>query len=362
MIKHHPELVRDFFAAGASLSTPSPQLLPWALAALDQPSTHEVVLLPVAGDASNRRYFRLQWSGRTAIAVEAPPATEKNREFLAIRQFLERAGVRVPKLLAADLEQGFLLLEDLGDQLLLGELRDATAESHYARALAILRQLAAVDSRTLTALPVYNRALLVEEFSRFPAWFLQQLLGLVLSEGESHLLAELDGLLIGSALAQPQVLVHRDFHSRNLMLLAGGELAVIDFQDAVLGPITYDPASLLKDCYIRWPRQRVAAWALAHRDALHAQQLLPAVSDATFLRWLDWMGLQRHLKVLGTFARLYLRDGKSSYLQDLPLVIAYINEVLAAHAGEAAVLDHFRDWFERRVLPVVARQPWSAPR
>lgn len=341
------------------MSIPAPHLLPWALAALDLPSTTAAVLLPVAGDASNRRYFRLSWPGRTVIAVVAPPATEKNREFLAIRQLLERAGVRVPQLLAADLEQGFMLLEDLGDQLLLGELGEVSVDGHYARALAVLRQLAAVDSRALAALPVYNRALLAEEFSRFPAWFLQQMLGLELTNAEVHLLAELDGLLIGSALAQPQVLVHRDFHSRNLMCLAGGELAVIDFQDAVVGPVTYDPVSLLKDCYIRWPRERVLAWALAHRDALHAQGLLPLVADATFLRWLDWMGLQRHLKVLGTFARLYLRDGKSAYLEDLPLVIAYIREVLAAHAGETAVLDNFRDWFEQRLLPVVAQQPWS---
>ncbi len=343
------------------MSNPSSQLLPWALGSLDQAPTAAAVLLPVAGDASNRRYFRLQLQGRTVITVEAPPATEKNREFLAIRQLLERAGVRVPKLLAADLEKGFLLLEDLGDQLLLGELQAATADSQYTQALAILRELAAVDPKALASLPVYDRALLAEEFSRFPTWFLQRLLGLELTNTELHLLAELDGLLIGSALAQPQVLVHRDFHSRNLMCLTDGELALIDFQDAVVGPITYDPVSLLKDCYIQWPRERVEAWALAHRDALRAAGRLPSVSDATFLRWLDWMGLQRHLKVLGTFARLYLRDGKSAYLQDLPLVIAYIREVLASHAGETAVLDEFQDWFEHRVLPVVAQQPWSAP-
>ena len=341
---------------------PSSHLLPWVLAALDQPPTTAAVLLAVAGDASNRRYFRLQWPGQSAIAVEAPPATEKNREFLAIRQLLERAAVRVPRLLAADLQQGFLLLEDLGDQLLLGELEAATADGHYAAAFAILRQLAAIDRAALVTLPAYDRALLAEEFGRFPDWFLQQLLGLELAPAEQHLLAELDGLLIGSALAQPQVLVHRDFHSRNLMCLPAGELAVIDFQDAVVGPITYDLVSLLKDCYIRWPRERVRGWALAQRDALHGHGLLPSVSDATFLRWLDWMGLQRHLKVLGTFARLYLRDGKSAYLQDLPLVIAYIHEVLAAHAGEAAVLDNFRDWFEQRLLPEIAQQPWSAPR
>ncbi len=343
------------------MSTVSPHLLPWALAVLELPGTTAATLLPVAGDASNRRYFRLHWSERTAIAVDAPPATEKNREFLALRQLLQRAGVRVPALLGADLEQGFMLLEDLGDQLLLAQLEQSTADDCYGRALAVVRQLAAIEPGALANLPVYDRALLAEEFSRFPAWFLQQLLGLELADAERHLLAELDGLLIGSALAQPQVLVHRDFHSRNLMCLADGELAVIDFQDAVVGPVTYDPVSLLKDCYIRWPRQRVEAWALGHRDALVAQGLLPAVDDATFLRWLDWMGLQRHLKVLGTFARLYLRDGKSAYLRDLPLVISYIREVLAAHAGETGVLDEFRDWFEQKVLTAVARQPWSEP-
>jgi len=344
------------------LPSPSSRLLPWALAALGQPPATAALLLPVAGDASNRRYFRLQWLGQTAIAVEAPPATEKNREFLAIRELLERAGVRVPKLLGADLQQGFLLLEDLGDTLLLGELTAASADGHYAAALAMLRQLAAIDRAAQAPLPAYDRALLAEELGRFPDWFLQRLLGPELGPVERSMLAELDGLLIGSALAQPQVLVHRDFHSRNLMCLPDGELAVIDFQDAVLGPVTYDLVSLLKDCYIHWPREQVRAWALTQRDALCAQGLLAPVDDATFLRWLDWMGLQRHLKVLGTFARLYLRDGKAGYLRDLPLVITHIRELLAAYAGETAVLDDFHGWFEERLLPVVAQQPWSAPR
>ena len=344
------------------MPSPSSRLLPWALAALGQPPATAALLLPVAGDASNRRYFRLQWLGQTAIAVEAPPATEKNREFLAIRELLERAGVRVPKLLGADLQQGFLLLEDLGDTLLLGELTAASADGHYAAALAMLRQLAAIDRAAQAPLPAYDRALLAEELGRFPDWFLQRLLGPELGPVERSMLAELDGLLIGSALAQPQVLVHRDFHSRNLMCLPDGELAVIDFQDAVLGPVTYDLVSLLKDCYIHWPREQVRAWALTQRDALCAQGLLAPVDDATFLRWLDWMGLQRHLKVLGTFARLYLRDGKAGYLRDLPLVITHIRELLAAYAGETAVLDDFHGWFEERLLPVVAQQPWSAPR
>lgn len=337
---------------------PSPQLLLWALAALGLSATTDAALVPVAGDASNRRYFRLQGPASGVIVVEAPPATEKNHEFLKVRELLAGAEVRVPELFAADLDRGYLLLEDLGDSLLLPLLTPALADGYYGQALALLRRLALVDI-TDTNLPVYDNALLAEEFSRFPEWFLERLLGLVISDDERKLLDEVAGLLIGSALAQPQVLVHRDFHSRNLMCVEEHALAVIDFQDAVLGPVTYDSVSLLRDCYIGWPRARVESWALAHRDALQSSGALPAIDDATFLRWFDLMGLQRHLKVLGTFARLYLRDGKAGYLADLPLVIKHISEVLAVRAQDGVALEEFRRWFDRCVLPVVAQQPWS---
>ncbi|WP_162300124.1 aminoglycoside phosphotransferase family protein [Kineobactrum sediminis] len=337
---------------------PSPQLLPWALAALGLSATTNATLVPVAGDASNRRYFRLQGPASVVIVVEAPPTTEKNHEFLKVRELLAGARVRVPALLAADLDRGYMLLEDLGDSLLLPLLTPALADDYYGQALAVLRQLALVDI-THTNLPVYDNALLAEEFSRFPEWFLERLLGLVISNEERKLLDEVAGLLIGSALAQPQVLVHRDFHSRNLMCVDEQTLAVIDFQDAVLGPVTYDAVSLLRDCYIGWPRARVEAWALAHRDALQVSGVIPAVDDVTFLCWFDLMGLQRHLKVLGTFARLYLRDGKAGYLADLPLTISHITGVLEARAQDGVALDGFRRWFDRRVLPVVAQQAWS---
>jgi aminoglycoside/choline kinase family phosphotransferase len=260
--------------------------------------------------------------------------------------------------LAADHDRGYLLLEDLGDTLLLPRLNEASVGHYYGQALAILSQLAALEPAAV-ALPEYAAPLLAEELERFPQWFLRRLLGLELDAGERAMLAGLDAALIGSALAQPRVLVHRDFHSRNLMCLEDDSLAVIDFQDAVLGPVTYDLVSLLRDCYIRWPRARVERWALDHRDNLRAAGLLPAVDDSTFLRWFDWMGLQRHLKVLGTFARLSLRDGKSAYLADLPLVLEHILEVLQAHAGEDAALDAFHDWFQQRLQPAIARQSWS---
>jgi aminoglycoside/choline kinase family phosphotransferase len=331
----------------------------WALSALgDECALQESTLAPVAGDASNRRYFRLQRGSRSDIAVVAPPATEKNEAFLAVRQLLQDAGVRVPGLRAADLERGYLLLEDLGDELLLSDLADETVERHYRSALQLLHQLSLVDLAE-ARLPDYDEALLTEELSRFPAWFVRDLLGYPLQADESTMLQRLDQVLVASALEQPRVLVHRDFHSRNLMLQSGGALAVIDFQDAVLGPLSYDLVSLLRDCYVRWPPERVRHWALAYLEQLQQHGLAPGVGEAQFLRWFDLMGLQRHIKVLGTFARLYLRDGKVAYLEDLPLVIAYVREVSAGYAGEIPELAAFQDWFEARLMPLVSERGWS---
>jgi len=165
--------------------------------------------------------------------------------------------------------------------------------------------------------------------------------------------------LIESALQQPQVLVHRDFHSRNLMVLGSGELAVIDFQDAVVGPITYDLVSLLRDCYIRWPAARVEHWALERHTLLQRRGQLHDVSGAEFLRWFDWLGLQRHIKVLGTFARLSLRDGKPGYLADLPLVVAYVEQTVQKYAEQEVVFAEFQQWFQQQLVPLIARQSWG---
>ncbi len=339
-------------------------LLPWACAALGL-EPEGLSLAPVAGDASNRRYFRLRAGPRSAkersaVVMEAPPATEKNREFLAVREALAAGGVRVPALYAADLARGYLLLEDLGDQLLLPLLDADSAPGWYARASEVLLRLARVDARA-ARVPAYDSALLGEELDRLPEWFLQALLGLDLSTEELDLLARLKAVLIDSALAQPAVLVHRDFHGRNLMPQAGGELGVIDFQDAVLGPITYDAVSLLKDCYIRWPQAEAQQWALDHRDRLVAAGLLEDTPDEFFTAWFDLMGLQRHLKVLGTFARLYLRDAKPGYLDDLPRVLAYVEEVVATRGDEHPALAEFGAWWQGRVRPVIAQQNWYRP-
>lgn len=335
-------------------SPPSTALLAWARSVLGASGGE---LAPVAGDASQRRYYRLALGAASYIVVEAPPATEKNARFLAVRETLERGGIRVPRLFAADLERGFLLLGDLGDRLLLRELDGTSADSCYRQAWAVLLRLVELrpDDRDW---PGYDAALLGEELRRFPVWFSAELMGRPLNDQERQWWDELCAELVESALEQPVVLVHRDFHSRNLMPQPDGSLGVIDFQDAVIGPVTYDLVSLLRDCYIRWPASRVEAWALEYLGQL---RLLPGMGDldeARFLRWFDLMGLQRHLKVLGTFARLYLRDGKPAYLGDLPRVVAYVEEILEKYRADWPAAEWFASWFSKELRPRFDRQPW----
>ena len=323
-----------------------------------------------AGDASFRRYYRARpagsacdaagpssaaISGSSVILCDAPPETEKNHEFLAIAEALSGAGVRVPRVLAADCEQGFLALEDLGDRTLLPELTDRNVDAHYGRALAMLEQLAVMDKRSVS-LPSYDRRRLDDEMALCPIWFCEALLGMALTDTDRRRFAALAQVLGDRAAAQPQVVVHRDYHARNLMLLPDDGLATIDFQDAVIGPVTYDPVSLLRDCYRRWPADRVRHWILQHRAALAARGV-PVPEAAPFLVDFDWMGLQRHIKVLGIFARLHQRDGKSAYLEDLPRVMTYLREVLAAYPDEPALAD-FGTWFDAEVLPRAKVRPW----
>jgi N-acetylmuramate 1-kinase len=342
---------------------PAPEaLLPWALSVLGvSDSGSRPLLSVVAGDASHRRYFRFALAAHSYVVVEAPPATEKNEAFLQVRALLADAGVKVPALLGADLERGFLLLEDLGDRLLLPALNAASVDGYYRRAFEVLAKMAAVDS-SRTGLGEYDRPLLREELGRFQEWFVQGLLGYAPTAAEQALLGDLFRQLVDSALEQPRVLVHRDFHSRNLMLVGQDGLAVIDFQDAVVGPVTYDLVSLLRDCYIRWPDAQVQDWARTYRGLLCSRGLSGDMDEALFLRWFDWMGLQRHIKVLGTFARLYLRDGKSAYLDDLPLVIDYVRKIVDQYAGAQPVFAAFSTWFALRLAPLIARQDWSKKR
>lgn len=335
------------------------ELLSWALSELGlSDSIGLPALSVVAGDASARRYFRLALDSCSYVVVEAPPATEKNEAFVDVAKLLDGAGVKVAAVLGVDYGRGFLLLEDLGDQVLLPLLGADSVDSRYHQAFEVLAQMAAVDAAH-TGLGDYDRALLGEELGRFQQWFVQALLGYTPTTAEQGQLDSLLERLISSALEQPRVLVHRDFHSRNLMLTGGDDLAVIDFQDAVVGPITYDLVSLLRDCYIQWPEEQVRDWALNYRDLLCSRGLAAEIDPQQFLRWFDWMGLQRHIKVLGTFARLYLRDGKSAYLEDLPLVVEYVRGIIRKYAAQEPAFAEFDLWFSQRLSPLIAQQPWS---
>lgn len=321
----------------------------------------ELTLIPVAGDAGFRHYYRLN-TRPSLIAVIAPPDRENNPAFVTKGAALKQAGVHVPAIHAVDYSRGFMVLEDLGDQLFLPLLSLASADALYTAAEKSLVQIQSTAADPVI-FPPYSDQLLMDEMNLFPEWFVNRLLGLELSDSEHRLLADTFAALVASAQAQPRVVVHRDYHSRNLLWMPGDEVGVVDFQDAVAGPFSYDLVSLLKDCYIRWPaawvRERAVvclreAWR-CHGEPMTAGQA--QVDDQQLLTWFDLMGLQRHLKVLGIFARLWLRDGKPRYLDDLPLVMRYTLEV-TQHYTE---FSDFHHWFGERLMPAIAAQPWYRP-
>ena len=301
--------------------------LAWTRRILDAVS---LTLAPASADASFRSYWRTQHAGQSWIVMDSPPAQEDPRPWLEIGARLAAAGLHVPAVRAYDLEQGLLLIEDLGSQLYLPELNDDTVDTLYSDAMgALLLMQRDVDSSDL---PAYDHAFLQRELEIMPEWFLRRHLGRTPDCEEWDVLESAFTVLLKSALEQPRCFVHRDYHSRNLLITAHNNPGIIDFQGALYGPITYDLASLLRDCYIVWDRTRVEAWAEGHRRRLMNAGLIdPAVSRERFLRWFDLIGLQRHIKVLGIFCRLYYRDGKSGYLDDLPRVYDYVIEVAARY-------------------------------
>lgn len=322
-----------------------------SLSAIDAADQLDVV----SGDASFRRYYRLPLrAGGSVIAVHAPPDKEDNLAFSTVQDLLHRHGARVPKLLAWDEPRGFLLQEDFGDQLLCPLLVNSAAADHYYRqAFRTLLAMQAIPAAAHT-LPHYDNARLHTEMALFPQWFVEGLLGYTLNADEKSMLNGMFELLSQRALQQAQGVVHRDFHSRNLMVLADERLGMIDFQDAVQGPITYDLVSLVRDCYISWSPEQVDDWIGIYRQMAMRAGLLGNISEADFLQDVDWMGLQRHIKVLGIFARLHLRDGKSGYLGDLPLVIAYTLSV----ASQYPEFEEFCAWFDDKLIPIIVKQPW----
>jgi len=279
----------------------------------------------IAGDASFRRYFRLRINGQSTVLMDAPPPAEDTRPFVDVTGRLRAAGLHAPQILEADVESGFLLLEDLGSVDYLGVLTPETADELYADAMGALLRLQ--TGTPVAGLPAYDEALLRREMQLFPDWLLRRHLSLEADTRQREALDVAFDRLVANALAQPVVCVHRDFHSRNLMRLGADNPGVIDFQDAVAGPVTYDLVSLLRDCYVRWPLARVEAWATGYLGAAQSAGHLLGIDEQRFLEWFDLMGVQRHLKAAGIFARLNHRDGKPGYLADIPRTLGYIVEV-----------------------------------
>ena len=332
----HPPAESDPVRANERLS--------WAREALADPALD---LVRASTDAGFRSYWRTLDHEPSRIVMDSPPDKEDVHPWLRIRALLEAGGVRVPHVLAQDIEHGFLLLEDLGADTFLQVIGDANADDLLDAAVTQLLKLQAIAPPA--DLPAYDEALLARELRLFDEWFLGRHLGMALDCGDLETLDLVYRRLVDAALAQPQVLVHRDFMPRNLMPVAGGA-AVLDFQDAVRGPIAYDPLSLFKDAFLSWPQARVDGWL----DRYHARALdagLPVPSLPRFRRDADWIGVQRHLKVIGIFARLHHRDGKPKYLADVPRFFAYLDGVLPRYpelAPLAALIDG-------KVKPAIAR-------
>ena len=299
----------------------------------------------VSGDASFRRYFRQRTQTGSYIAVDAPPDKEDSQPFVDIAQSWFKDGVNVPEIVKADLEQGFMLLSDMGDQLIWPLLENGQADSIYPQAFDALIGI----QQTSKTLPPYDAELLDREMALFTDWYLGHHLSYELTHSEEQLLKETFELLRETALGQIQVPVHRDYHCRNIMMLEDGTLGIIDFQDAVEGPITYDLASLLRDAYIAWPQEQVEEWARLYFEKAREAGLIGAISDEQLMLWFDWMGLQRHIKVVGIFARLNYRDGKAGYMNDIPRTFQYILDV----ASKYDALQGFHQWLEHKLVPAI---------
>ncbi|OOG60092.1 phosphotransferase [Rhodanobacter sp. C03] len=321
--------------------------LAWTRHTLGDPT---LTLASASVDASFRSYWRTQHQGQSWVVMDSPPAQEDPQPWLEIGARLSAAGLHVPAVKAQDLQQGFLLIEDLGSQLYLPALNDSTVDALYGDAMDALLRMQ--RDANVDGMQPYDHAFLQRELEIMPEWFLGRHLGHTPSCAEWDTLESAFTVLLHNALAQPRCFVHRDYHSRNLLIVdhdsprtiaqrlasrgntAPGLLSpgIIDFQGALIGPITYDLASLLRDCYIAWERERVEGWVEGYRQCLQAAQLIDAAVDRQhFLRWFDLIGLQRHIKVLGIFCRLCYRDGKPGYLDDLPRVYDYVVDVASRY-------------------------------
>jgi aminoglycoside/choline kinase family phosphotransferase len=309
-----------------------------------QLSVQEFAVAPASADASFRRYFRVTAGERSWIAMDAPPGHEDCRPFVRVAGLLRAAGVNAPRVEAQDVERGFLLLTDFGNVTYLQALNEANATALFGEATdALIRwQLASRPGE----LPPYDEALLARECALYPDWYIARHLGIMLTGAQRQTLAEMTGLVIARALAQPSVYVHRDYMPRNLMVTDPNP-GVLDFQDAVFGPISYDIVSLLRDAFLSWEEERVIDWSARYWEKARRAGLPVDPDFAAFYRDFEWMGLQRHLKVLGIFARIHFRDGKPGYLEDTPRFVRYALAV-AERYRELAPLARLMSELERR--------------
>lgn len=313
------------------MSERSTQLNNW----LEQLDYRDFRLNPASEDASFRSYFRLQAGAETCIVMDAPPDREPCDQFIAVADKLRAAGLNAPEIMARNLDQGFLILTDFGSSDYLSQLNNETEASLYGDALAaLLLMQTRIDADDL---PLYDAALLHREMDLFHDWFLGKLMGITLDQAQQAIWQSLKQTLVDNALAQPQVFVHRDYHSRNLMKTDIRNPGILDFQDAVKGPLTYDLVSLLRDCYIDWPPSRVDQLALDYFEIARVNELVDVQAEQ-FIRWFNLMGIQRHLKAIGIFSRLNIRDGKSGYLGDIPRTLEYLHQISREEPSMAGLL------------------------
>ena len=303
------------------------QLNDWLAVVLEKKSYG---IEPASSDASFRRYFRVTVDGETLIAMDAPPPQEDCTPFVHVAEVFGAAGLNVPKIIAQDIPNGFLLLSDLGNTTFLSALQapnglEVAADLYRDASNALIKMQLASKPEVF---PPYDEALLTREMQLFPDWYVAKHLNVTLTEAQQQVMNKTFAMLNANILAQPKVYVHRDYHSRNLMVQENShDLGVLDFQDAVYGPITYDLVSLLKDAYISWEEDQILDWAVRYWQSARQAGLPMSEDFAEFYRDFEWMGAQRHIKVLGIFARLYHRDGKDGYLKDMPLVMDYLRRV-----------------------------------
>jgi aminoglycoside/choline kinase family phosphotransferase len=303
-------------------------------------SDYKLIAMP--GDASFRRYFRIFQGGQSYVAMDAPLERENNcQPFVAIANALRTLGLQTPEVISHDFAQGFLLLSDLGDRLFLTELNATNASILYEKAINALTLLQSCRVMKDWTLPFFTADFMYKELQLFKEWFLLQHLGLSLTTKTETMLSDFFYFLAQVAASQPHVFMHRDYHSTNLMIMSDERIGILDFQDAFIGPVTYDLVSLLRDCYIAWPENFVTQFVLYYKQKMHD---IIHVSDNEFLRWFDLMGMQRHLKALLTFSRKYHRDENASYLQHIPRTLQYVTLVAPRYSEAHAFNDFLNEW------------------